>query len=322
MNLRQSLYNTRIDMEDIAEGGTQTTPNLEKTSIPSHPPKAAPELSETGCQVTPSLKQPVLQQTVEEQSQEMIESEDQQISVTQDSIKVSKLQATVKQCVISTLPYSPLVNTPSSSNRKDKSKESQDHFEGKHGNDELAIPQYEKNKSKGLVDSFTEVDLEDFGEENDSSDVEDMNISGRKNPSPLQEEIRDLDVVSEGDNEDEKSNNDKEDELDEQVDGNEYEDLNHIGKEHLIVDEFDDKEDPDQSVTSVDYTDKNCNDDKEEEVDVEQEHQMDVNSPTISGPVRPMMEPKVRVLPNSKERKEMRQATLVRYLGIQDTRYR
>ena len=213
------------------------------------------------------------------------------------------------------MPYSPLVNTPSSSNRKDKSKESQDHFEGKHGNDELAIPQYEKNKSKGLVDSFTEIDLEDFGEENDSSDVEDMNISGRKNPSPLQEEIRDLDVVSEGDNEDEKSNNDKEDELDEQVDGNEYENLNHIGKEHLI-------EDPDQSVTSVDYTDKNCNDDKEEEVDVEQEHQMDVNSPTISGPVRPMMEPKVRVLPNSKERKEMRQATLVRYLGIQDTRYR
>ena len=321
LTLGQSLYKTRIDMEAIAEGGTQTTPNLEKTSISSHPSNAAPVLSETGCQVTPSLQQPVLQQTVEEQSQEMIDSEDQQISVTQDSIKVSKLQATAKQSNISTLPYSPLVNTPSPFNRKDNAKESQDHFEEKHENDELAIHQYEENNSKVLVDSFTEVDLEEFGEENDSSDVEDMNISGRKNPSPLQGEIRDLEVVSEDDNEDEKSNSNEEDELDQQVEGNEHEELNDIGKEHFVVDEFDDKEDDDQAVTSLDNTNKNCSEDKEEDddVSVEEEQQININSPNISDPVRPVMEPEVRVMPNSKERKEMRQATLVRYLGIQDT---
>merc|ERR1719369_945263 len=272
LNLRQSLYKTRIDMEDIAEGGTQTTPNLEKTTSSSHPPRAAPELSETGCQVTPSLQQPVLHQTVEAQNKEISGSEDQNISVTQDSVKVSKHQAAAKESIISPLPYSPLVNTPSTSNRKneeDIEKDSKDYMEENRENDEWAFPQYQKNNSKVLLDSFTEVDLEEYVCENDSSDMEDLNITGRKNPSPLLEGVRDPDGISDesneeeksgdneeeksGDNEEEKSDDnedeksdDNEDEksvgfeeeyLDEKVEGNEFKELDNAGKEQLVRDD-------------------------------------------------------------------------------------
>jgi len=364
LNLRQSLYKTRIDMEDIAEGGTQTTPNLEKTTTSSHPPRAAPELSETGCQVTPSLQQPVLHQTVEAQNKEISGSEDQNISVTQDSVKVSKHQAAAKESIISPLPYSPLVNTPSTSNRKneeDIEKDSKDYMEENRENDEWAFPQYQKNNSKVLIDSFTEVDLEEYVCENDSSDVEDLNITGRKNPSPLLEGVRDPDGISDesneeeksgdneeeksgvneeeksgdnekeksGDNEDEKSD-DNEDEdsvgfeeeyLDEKVEGNEFKELDNAGKEQLVRDELVD----DTPAESPENTEDNCSDDEEiveegDDIRVEKEcHQTNIVCPPISAPIRPMLEPEVRVLPNSKERKEMRQATLVRYLGIQDT---
>jgi len=65
-NLKTSLYNTRLELDDIVEGGTQTTPTLELTSAKPQPelPLAWPQLSETvGCQVTPGLAEPLLCQT-------------------------------------------------------------------------------------------------------------------------------------------------------------------------------------------------------------------------------------------------------------------
>eukprot|EP00090_Calanus_glacialis_P011360 TRINITY_DN19777_c0_g1_i1.p1 TRINITY_DN19777_c0_g1~~TRINITY_DN19777_c0_g1_i1.p1 ORF type:complete len:759 (+),score=285.43 TRINITY_DN19777_c0_g1_i1:137-2278(+) len=156
--------------------------------------------------------------------------------------------------------------------------ESRDHFEENNDNQEWAFPQYNQEKTQELINSFAEVDIDEEDEsEHDSSGVPELNITGRKNPSPVLERRPEVDVESD------------EDDLDENEDGV----------------ESDNEPEAEPHNSDLDTPAPT----------------MPTHSPNTSGPVNrpaPVL-PDERVLPSSKERKEMRQATLARYLGIQDS---
>ena len=146
---------------------------------------------------------------------------------------------------------------------------------------EWAFPQDNKDKSQELVNSFAEVDIEQEEDvsDHDSSDQVELNITGRKNPSPVLERRPEVEVESDDDD-----FHDGEDEL-------ESEDEQNIEAEAKNSD----MDSPPPTPPAF--------------------------SPDTSGPVVrpvPVLPAQERVLPNAKERKEMRQATLARYLGIQD----